>query len=328
MKFSAHGYRHDRPRSPLLGIGLLIAASLSLTACDTGPANQTIGYVEADWHYVAASGSGWIVDLGVAEGDRVAAGDVLFSLDDQAEAASRAEANARAVQAAADAANISTGARQEELQALRARLAEAQARLTRAEADFVRVMPLVEEGLEGRGRGDALIAERNGARASVEALRKDIRVAELAARPEAREAATAATEGASAALERADYQLEQRTTRARTDGRVETILLDRGEYATPGAPVLALLPDDALKVRFFVPQARLPEIALGGLVSVASDGTDRAVDAVISYIATEAEFTPPVIFSRNERQKFVFLVEATLPPDTSLRPGLPVDVDW
>ncbi|MEL7311549.1 MAG: HlyD family efflux transporter periplasmic adaptor subunit [Pseudomonadota bacterium] len=315
-------------RNPLLYVGILMAAGLSLTACDSGPTSRTIGYVEADWHYIAAPGSGWIVDLGVAEGDRVAVGDLLFSLDTEAETASRAEANARAVQAVAESANISTGARQEELQALRARLAEAQARLTRADADFVRIMPLVEEGLEARGRGDALIAERNGARASVEALRKDIRVAELAERPEALQAAEAATQGAKAALARADYQLEQRTTRARTDGRVETILLDRGEYATPGAPVLALLPDDALKVRFFVPQARLPEIALGGEVSVASDGSDHAVDAVISYIATEAEFTPPVIYSRNERQKFVFLVEATLPSDTALRPGLPVDVDW
>jgi HlyD family secretion protein len=107
---------------------------------------------------------------------------------------------------------------------------------------------------------------------------------------------------------------------------VEEEFLDVGEYATAGAPVLAILPRDGLKVRFFVPQAELPGLALGHQVSVWADGLEQPVSAPISYIAPDAEFTPPVIYSKEARAKLVFLVEAELPAGTGLPPGLPVEV--
>ena len=304
-------------------------AALLLTSCsgDDLP-DATIGYVEADWRYVAAPAAGWIVDLPVAEGDRIDVGDLLFALDTTSEQAQRDEAEARVLQAEAEALNIETGARTEEIEALRARLAEAQARLTRANADHDRVMPLVAAGLEPRGRGDALAAELAAATASVDALQADIRVARLSARPNARQAAAAATEGARAARDRAAYSLAQRTTESRYSGRIETLLLERGEYVTPGTPVLAVLPNDGLKVRFFVPQASLPGVGMGSEVRVIADGMTSPETASVSYIATEAEFTPPVIYSRESREKLVFLIEARLAEGSTLRPGLPVDVSW
>ncbi|MEO0616049.1 MAG: HlyD family efflux transporter periplasmic adaptor subunit [Pseudomonadota bacterium] len=304
-------------------------AALLLAGCagDDSP-DATIGYVEADWRYVSAPAAGWIVDLPVAEGDRIDVGDLLFELDATSERAQRDEAEARVRQAEAEALNIETGARAEEIEALRARLAEAQAQLTRATADHDRVMPLVEAGLEPRSRGDALTADLAVATASVKALQADIRVAVLAARPNARQAAAAATESARAARDRAAYSLAQRKTESRHAGRIETLLQERGEYVTPGTPVLAVLPDDGLKVRFFVPQAALPGVSLGATVRVSADGMPSVETASVTYIATEAEFTPPVIYSRESREKLVFLVEARLPNGSALRPGLPVDVSW
>jgi HlyD family secretion protein len=211
---------------------------------------------------------------------------------------------------------------------LQARLREAEARLAGLVADRDRILPLVEAGVETRARGDQIIADVLAAEATTEALRQEIAVARQPGRPAAREAADAATERALAARESAAYRLSQRTVTADMAGRVEEVLLEPGEYATPGQPVLAILPVDGLKIRFFVPQAELPELAIGDSVSVVADGLSAPVTAIISHIASDAEFTPPVIYSRERRDKLVFLVEADLDADDALSPGLPVEVNW
>jgi HlyD family secretion protein len=96
-----------------------------------------------------------------------------------------------------------------------------------------------------------------------------------------------------------------------------------------GSPVVVLLPPENLKVRFFVPQEKLAQIKVGGPVSVKADGAARAVNATVNYISTQAEYTPPVIFSRETRANLVFMIEAKFSPaDTAeLRPGQPVDVE-
>jgi HlyD family secretion protein len=82
-----------------------------------------------------------------------------------------------------------------------------------------------------------------------------------------------------------------------------------------------------LKIRFFVPQAVLPRIAIGDAVMVRCDGCSESIAANLSFIANAAEFTPPVIYSLEERQKLVFLVEARADRPESLRVGQPVSVE-
>src|SRR5262249_25392757 len=98
-----------------------------------------------------------------------------------------------------------------------------------------------------------------------------------------------------------------------------------GEMVPAGRPVLAILPPGNLKVRFFVPQATLPQIAYGDNVAVACDGC-AGQTAKVSFIAKSAEYTPPVIYSLEERNKLVFLIEALPDQPDKLRVGQPVDV--
>lgn len=311
---------------------VLLSASLLaiLTAACSGETAEApnIGYVEADWRYIAAPQPGWIVEQIVAEGDRVAVGDTLFRLDAMAEEAALAEAEARVRQSGAEAQNIETGAREPEIRALEARLREAEARLSRLVTDRDRIQPLVDAGVEARARSEQLASDVLAAEAAVEAAKQDIAVARLSGRQAARDAANAATESLLAARESAAYRLSQRTVTAGLNGRVEEVLLKPGEYASPGQPVLVVLPDDGLKVRFFVPQADLPAIAIGQTVAVLADGLGAPVQATVSKIATDPEFTPPVIYSRDARDKLVFLVEADLTAAAPLLPGLPVEVSW
>ena len=92
-------------------------------------------------------------------------------------------------------------------------------------------------------------------------------------------------------------------------------------------PIVSLLPDDKVKVRFFVPEREVARYRPGGTVRFACDGCAAGLTATIRYVSPQPEFTPPVIFSRDSRDRLVFMVEAVPPHPASLQPGLPVDVD-
>lgn len=312
----------------LLRLSLTGLAFIGLTACLGEEEPAHLGYVEAEWTYVSAPAAGRITEMQAKEGETVEAGMLLFRLDSTAEEAALAEAEAQVRQAAAQAENLETGARRPEVQQLRARLDEAQARLNRALKDRDRILPLVEQGLEPQSRADAAESEVEAAQAAVRSAREAIDVATLPGRPAEQAAAGSAAISAEARKRAAEYRLEERSSQAPEGGRVEEIFYRVGEYVTPGQPVVSILPPGGLKVRFFVPEAELPQISIGRTVRVKADGLDSPVEATVSFISHEAEFTPPVIYSRNTRGKLVFLIEADLPQQTGFHPGLPVEVDW
>jgi HlyD family secretion protein len=95
-----------------------------------------------------------------------------------------------------------------------------------------------------------------------------------------------------------------------------------------GAPVVVLLPDNAVKIRFFVPEPMLARLAVGKTIQVACDGCAAGMTATVNFISPQAEFTPPVIYSNENRSKLVFMVEARPAGDAAhlLKPGQPLDV--
>jgi HlyD family secretion protein len=107
---------------------------------------------------------------------------------------------------------------------------------------------------------------------------------------------------------------------------VQQIYFRPGETAPPGRPVLSLLPPGNLKVRFFAPETRLATIRYGETVKVSCDGCGTDIDAKITFIASSAEYTPPVIYSREERAKLVYMIEARPTDPDKLRVGQPVTV--
>jgi HlyD family secretion protein len=116
--------------------------------------------------------------------------------------------------------------------------------------------------------------------------------------------------------------------RAPLAGRVEQIYRRPGEFAPAGQPVIALLAPENIKLRFFAPQNMLAKLKLGQTVRISCDGCAKPIDARISFIASEPQFTPPVIYSIEQRDKLVYLVEAKPVGAQSLRPGQPIDVGF
>ena len=142
-----------------------------------------------------------------------------------------------------------------------------------------------------------------------------------------------AVDDAQAALRTAEAQLTSSRTRlarrklsSPVSGTVQQVYYRPGELVPAGRPVLALLPPGNIKIRFFVPEATLPKIALGEPVTIHCDGCKADAPARVTFISRSAEFTPPVIYSLQERAKLVYLIEARTDTPSDLRVGQPVDV--
>jgi HlyD family secretion protein len=294
----------------------------------TMPEQAWNGYVEADYVYVAAASPGPIAGIDVKEGQLVRAGDLLFTLDSQQQEAMVRAAEARVAAAEANAANTLTGSRDDEVEVIRATLDKARADLTLAQSQFDRSVKLLTEGLTPQAKADQDKASLASANAQVKQLEAQLRVAELPARDPVQLAAEANLIAAQADADKAREDFADRTILAPIDGRIERLYFAAGEMAGAGTPVIALQPVDALKVKFYVAEADRQAFAIGDRIAVQCDGCAPGLNATVSYFASDPQFTPPVIYSRDERTRLSFLTEATLDADSALHPGQPVTIGW
>jgi len=302
----------------------VLAMILSIIPGGTAdPAGYT-GYLEAHYVYVSPASGGQIVDIAVAEGEAVAAGQILFALDDRQQRAVLDAATARAMSAHATLDNLVTGGRAAEVEVVRASLRRAQAELRLAQANLDRSEKLFALGNVPQMQLDQDEAARNAAQAQVAQLSAQVDVAELPARSAQQEAAEANLTAAQADAHRAAMDLADRQTTAPIDGVVDRLFFRVGETVA-GMPVLSILPAGALKARFFVPEADRSRLALGMKVHVDCDGC-TSMAATITYMAAAPQTTPPVIYSREERGRLVYLVEAELAEPGTMQPGQPVTV--
>jgi HlyD family secretion protein len=308
---------------------MVFCCLLGCAGCAPPTPDAFQGYVEAEYVHTAAPLSGTLQTLAVARGQIVETGAPLFTLEREAERAAQREAEHRLTQARATLDNLRKGRRPSEIASLEAQLEQARQSLKLAQAELDRRITLLDTKVIAPEEFDRAETQRNLEQARVEQLLADLETARLGARPDEILAAEVELEARTAALDRAGWAVNQKHVNSPTNGVVHDTLYQPGEWVAAGSPVVVLLPPANLKVRFFVPQERLPGLQPGQtIVSVHADGAPQPYPATISFISTQAEFTPPVIFSRETRSKLIYLVEAVFPSDVSqqLRPGQPVDV--
>jgi HlyD family secretion protein len=303
-------------------------ASLALVGCGERVSDGYQGYVEGEFAYVGAAIGGRLVSLGVRRGDEVAAGATLFTLESDNEAAQRAQAEAELKAAQATHADLRAGKRTPEVNVARSQLGGAQAderksalRLARDEAQFA-IGGIARATLDdSRAAHDADVAR-------MRQLESEVAVAVLPSRDEQIKAQVSQVAAAQAVVDQAAWRERQATVAAAVASRVEDTLYRPGEYVSAGMPIVKLLAKDNVKLRFFVPQARLGALKLGAAVNAQCDGCAAPIAATVSFIAAQAEFTPPVIYSNDTRSKLVFMVEARPSPQAAagLHPGQPVVV--
>jgi HlyD family secretion protein len=291
-----------------------------------GPAEAPVhnGYLEAEYIYVAPLGAGRIVAISAEEGSDIRAGQVLVTLEDSAQKAALQAAEAGVAQAKANLENLSTGGRADEIAVIAASLHKAEADRALAEANYLRTRQLAGQGQVSAARVDQDRTALAAAEAQVEQLKAQLNVAGLPARDAQRVAAEAALAMAQAVAEGARISLADRSLRAPVSGLLERRFYEPGEVANSGAPILALFQPDRIKVIFYLPEVERGVFRLGDILRMACDGCPEGISARIVRMASEPQYTPPILYSRDERGRLVFRAEAQVSGGEGLLPGQPV----
>ncbi|EEG08078.1 HlyD family secretion protein [Pseudogulbenkiania ferrooxidans] len=305
------------------------ALALLLTACnqDTGHAYQ--GYIEGDYLYLAAPAAGYLQTLDTARGSRVQPGSALFAIAPDPEQQGLQEAEARVQSAEQKLQNLQEPRRPPEIAAIEAQLQSAEAALRLTATQLRQQQALARQGFISQAKLDEVTAAHDQAVAQADALRQQLKSAQITlGRPPEVRGARAELEAARAQQEQKRWQVEKKAVRAPAAGEIVETYYRPGEWVPAGQPVASLLPDNRRRLRFFVPESVVGTLRPGQAVEARCDGCPAPIRATVAFIAAQAEYTPPVIYSRGSREKLVFRVEAYPAPQqaAALRPGLPVDV--
>ncbi len=280
---------------------------------------QLSGYIEGESLFLAASVSGTVSSIAAQEGERVAAGTRLFVIDPATLSAQGEQARAQIVEA------------RTQIAAARANAQQAEAEVVAAAADADRARRDLNRLLSVRHDDPAAVAGKDidAAQAALRETNARLNAArETASSRRAQIAAAEAQESQARGGEReVSIRVDQLSPPAPSAARVEEVYYRPGEWVAANQPIVSLLPDDRIKVRFFVPEQKVARYRPGQSVRFSCDGCSSGLTARISYVSPRPEFTPPVIFSRDSRDRLVFMVEALPQKPAGLMPGLPVDVE-
>jgi HlyD family secretion protein len=307
----------------LIGIGGLMSACSPKDVSDAQPAKLQ-GYAEARLLYLAPRTLGPITSLQVKEGDQVRQNDVLFSLDDGTAKTMLDQAGAALAAAQSRLADLRAGGRAQDITAAKETVLKARAAQKLAQDNQRRSAVLVQKGQAPQSRLDRDASLLDQAKANVRAQEARLALIRAPARKDIIAMAVEDVRARKAQLAQAAKALADLRVLAPKAGRVEAVLRRTGEIAGPAQPVVTLLPPEQIRIRFFIPEPDLGQVQIGDRVALSCDGCKARLAGRIMFIANEAEFTPPVIFTRNERNKLVFMAEALPDNPARFHPGQPV----
>ncbi len=300
----------------------------SLLASCAPPLPAAVGYVEGEYVNLAPIDVARVDAVRVRRGSRVQAGDIVATTEKADAEISLRDTEARLGQANAELDNLKRGRRPEEIAVIEANLRAAEATMRDARRTLERRRDLAGRGVSTQTELDQAQTASDVATAHVGEISANLAVARLPAREQEIISAERRVAQTQAAMDQARWRLSQRTITASAGGRIADVIRRPGEISGPAAPIVSLLPDGAIKLKLYVPEALLSSLSIGGALNVRCEGCGAGTTAVVSYIAPEPEFTPPVIYSLESRQKLVYLIEARPEGEAALRlqPGQIVDV--
>jgi HlyD family secretion protein len=305
-----------------------LALTMLVVGCKPPHSHLLQGYVEGEFVYVSSPLSGRVVALAVRQGDPVKAGDALFTLDDMPEKALRDQAAQQVQQTRATLEDARKGKRPSEIEALQEQLKQTLEAAALSEKQLARKESLVKSKAVAVEDLDQARSTHLQNQSRVAQLEAELRTAQLGSRSDFIAASEAALRAAEAALAKLEWDVQQKTVKAPQTGLVNDLLYRAGEWVAAGKPILTLLPPENVKVRTFISETRIAAVHLGDVMQVSVDGIAAPIAGRVSFISPQAEYTPPVIYNRENRSKLVFMVELRFDDGIAakLHPGQPVDV--
>jgi HlyD family secretion protein len=313
-------------RNSLLAAALVL--SLVAAGCAGSNGRSYQGYVEGEFLYLASSQPGRLGHLAVTRGQQVGQGTLLFTLEATEEKAAQQQAQQQLAAAEAQLADLETGKRAPEVAVVQAQLAQAQAAAQKSVLQRKRDEEQYRAGGISREQLEATLAQASSDAAHVSELESQLEVARLPGRAQQLKGQSRQVQAARAVLDQADWKVGEKSLAAPRAGLIYDTLFREGEWVAAGNPVVQMLPPENIKVRFFVPEGVLGSLAVGRALSLHCDGCAADLPATVTYISSQAEYTPPVIYSNETRGKLVYMIEAHPAPQDAakLHPGQPLEV--
>jgi HlyD family secretion protein len=299
---------------------MILAMACSRT--DGVSASGTIEFTETD---VAAMVAARVERILVDEGESVRLGDTIAVLRQTGLPEDIEQRQARVTAAEAELRDLQRGARSQEIDRARAELRSAESEAERTALDSVRLARLLAAGAVSQSAFDAAASAARVAGARRDAASEAVLLLEAGARPERIAAARAGVATARAQLAMAQAVRGDLVLTAPADGQVLARHVEPGEVIAAGIPVVSLGDARRAWVRVYVPSAVFATIHPGDRIPVTVDGlAGRSFDAVVTALATQAEFTPRVALTEKERADLLFGVRLELADTTgTLKAGLP-----
>lgn len=299
---------------------------LFITACHK---NEPVfhGYVEGEFLLISPTTSGLLASIDVQRGQKVIRQQKLFSLDLTDLESQHNSALASLKVAQFNLKDMQKGQRPQELSVIFKQKEQAKAIFANAEKEYQRDMPLANSNAISQMTLDNAKSAYLNAKGRIEELDAQIETAKLGSRIDKIEGANASIDIAKRSLDQIEKRLHDASPTSPEEGLIQDTYFRAGEYINAGQPVISLLPPKNIKIRFFLPQKLIAKLRQGQLVTIRCDGCNKSIQAKVSYISSSAEYTPPVIYSVESRDKLVFMIEA-IPVGyyEELKPGLPVDI--
>jgi HlyD family secretion protein len=333
-------------RDPRLPAASLAAfALLSAAACRQPAPTDRVrvsGHVEATEVRVAPEVGGRLLELTVEEGDRVAAGQVIATLDTRDTELAIARVRADRAQADAQLRLLRAGSRREDVrqaaaqvEAAGADVASADADLSAAEADLVRYDALLKSNAGSRKQRDDALARRDVAKARVSAASERAAAAkealarfEAGARPQEIQAAEARLASVDAQLATLDKALGDASIVAPVAGLVTEKLANRGELVAPRAPIMVITDLDRAWADVFVDEPAVPRLRIGQAATLFTDAGGAGIAGRVTFISPKAEFTPRNVQTAEERSRLVYRIKVTVDNSKGLlKQGMPVEAE-
>ncbi|MBL0225338.1 MAG: efflux RND transporter periplasmic adaptor subunit [Geobacteraceae bacterium] len=263
----------------------------------------------------------------VDEGMQVTAGQVVAVLEDDELKQERSvrTADEQAVRAAL--ADLEAGSRREEIAQGEAALNRMKADADKLSRDAERAENLFTLGVIPRQELDAARAGRDASAAALRESEQRLKLLKAGPRPDAVRQARARVDASAAGVSLAETRLGQATLTAPMAGLVLAKHAEPGEMLAAGTPVVTIARMDEVWLRGYIPESELGRVAIGQSARVTADAwPGRNLEGRVSFISSEAEFTPKNVQTEKERVKLVYRIKITLPnPKGELKPGMPVD---
>lgn len=306
----------------------LFMTIIFFSGCESNTAKTYQGYVEGEFVNISSSQSGRLDKLFIKRGESISKNTNLFALECENELLALQQVSAELFAAQATLLDYTKGSRPEEIDVIEAQLSQAKAASENAAIQLSQNKALFLANAASKTQFEDSTALAKSTAARVQELQHALNVARLPKRTDQISAQEARIAQLHSALAQAQWRVDEKALKSPYNALVFDTLYREGEFVPAGGIIVRLLPPENIKIRFFVPQAVAETLKISDSAVIISRADGQKIPVRITYISTEAEYTPPVIYSNETKEKLTYMIEATPSAKNAptLHPGQPVEV--